>query len=178
MDGIGLRAEYTTQGDWAFDFALALARSRGGRLKIFHWLDSPYRYRRDLVYADERKREVVPADMDLILQREYRLRKRYEARLGDFADVGFRLCEGHEGFELSRCLKRGEYDLLVLPYHGHGADLGGRSIERFAGRFRAPVVLVGPYAERSFFLNRPAVEMLDELDIRPDEWRPIGMVAL
>ena len=44
--------------------------------------------------------------------------------------------------ELRRCLKRGEYQLLVIPYLETGGTFGNMPIEEFATHFLAPVVLV------------------------------------
>ena len=52
MNGIGLCAIFSRQGDWAFDYALRLARKHKTRLNIFHFLESPYMLRRDVVFVD------------------------------------------------------------------------------------------------------------------------------
>ena len=64
---------------------------------------------------------------------EKEVRFYYDEMLGDFVNVGFRLCEGDEDPELRRCLLiRREYDVLVLAYEGHHCHFGVRSIEEFA----------------------------------------------
>jgi hypothetical protein len=51
---------------------------------------------------------------EIDLERSIRLY--YDDRLGDYVNVGFRLCEGDEDPELRRCLLvRQDYDILVLP---------------------------------------------------------------
>ena len=42
IDAVGFCAHYSTQGDWAFEFALRLARKHGKKLNIFHFLGDPY----------------------------------------------------------------------------------------------------------------------------------------
>ena len=55
MKAIGLCSHYSYQGDWAFHYALTLARMHDIQPNIFHCLDSPFRFRRDFVYADDKK---------------------------------------------------------------------------------------------------------------------------
>ena len=59
IKSIGFCSHYSQQGDWAFDFALELARKNGLQLNVFHWLDSPFRFRRDFVYEDDKKEKLV-----------------------------------------------------------------------------------------------------------------------
>jgi nucleotide-binding universal stress UspA family protein len=170
MEAIGLCSHYSRQGDWAFDYAFGLASKNDIQLNIFHWLESPFRFRREMVYADDKKEEVVRVTEDLKVKKELELREYYESRLGDFVKVGFRLCEGNEGAELARCLHRKEYDLLVMGYADRGADFGGQVIERFASNFSTPVVMVGPNKPNSFYLNKLAADIADQLGIKEGEW--------
>jgi hypothetical protein len=59
MKGIGLCAIFSPQGDWAFDYPLALATHHKVRLNIFHFLESPYTFGRDVVFVDAKREEVV-----------------------------------------------------------------------------------------------------------------------
>jgi len=170
MEAIGLCSHYSRQGDWAFDYAFGLASKKDIQLNIFHWLESPFRFRRDIVYSNDKKQEVVRVTDEFQVKKELELREYYEAKLGDFVKVGFRLCEGNEGAELARCLRRREYDLLVMGYLDRGADFGGQVIERFASNFRTPVVMVGPDKPNSFHLNKLAADIADQLGIKEGEW--------
>ena len=170
MESIGLCSHYSRQGDWAFDFAFRLASEKDIQLNIFHWLESPFRFRREIVYADNKKQEVVRVTDELKAKKELELREYYEAKLGDFVKVGFRLCEGNEGAELARCLRRREYDVLVLGYVDRGADFGGQVIERFASHFKVPVVMVGPDKPNSYHLNKRGVDIVGQLGLKKNEW--------
>ncbi|MDY7033626.1 MAG: universal stress protein [Thermodesulfobacteriota bacterium] len=170
MESIGLCSHYSRQGDWAFDFAFRLASEKDIQLNIFHWLESPFRFRREIVYADNKKQEVVRVTDELKAKKELELREYYEAKLGDFVKVGFRLCEGNEGAELARCLRRREYDVLVLGYVDQGADFGGQVIERFASHFKVPVVMVGPDKPNSYHLNKRGVDIVGQLGLKENEW--------
>ena len=94
MQAIGLCSNYSRQGDWAFDFAFRLASEKDLQLNIFHWLESPFRFRRDIVYADEKKTELVRVTDELKAKKDLELREYYEAKLGDFVKVGFRRVDG------------------------------------------------------------------------------------
>ncbi len=166
MNGVGLCAIFSRQGDWAFDYALTLARKHNTKLNVFHFLQSPYAIRRDVVFVDEKKDKTAPVTADLIAEKDKELRMNYDDRLGDYTEVGFRLCEGSDEWELKKCFKRGDYEVLVIGYQGKGADFGGTTtIEKFASKFKGAVVLVGPEAPDQYFVNAKGKEVLDQLDI-------------
>ena len=94
MQGIGYCAIFSKQGDWAFDYALSLARQHKAKLNIFHFLESPYTLRRDVVFVDAKKETTAVVTPELVAEKDKELRLQYDDRLGDYVDVGFRLCEG------------------------------------------------------------------------------------
>ncbi|MGO8879368.1 MAG: universal stress protein [Desulfomonilaceae bacterium] len=174
MNGIGLCAVFSRQGDWAFDYALGLARKHQTRLNIFHFLESPYTLRRDVVFVDAEKTQTAPVTPELIAEKDKELRMGFDSRLGDYVDVGFRLCEGVHEIELRKCFKKGDYEVLVIGYQRKGASFGGTTtIEEFCHKFHGPVVLVGPEAPDMFYINGPAKKMLDQLNIPEGKWRMI-----
>jgi len=164
MNGIGLCAIFSRQGDWAFDYALRLARHHKTKLNIFHFLESPYMLRRDIVFVDAEKTETAAVTSQLVDRKDREMREMFDSKLGDYVDVGFRLCEGSNEIELRKCFRKGEYEVLVVAYDQKGADFGGTTtIEEFALRFKGPVVLVGPDSHDSFYLNHAAEMMIDDL---------------
>ncbi len=174
MKGIGLCATFSTQGDWAFDYALWLARKKRAKLNIFHCLDSPFAIRRDVVFIDEERRRTADITPDLMAEKDKELRFIYDERLGGYPEVGFRVCEGSTEWELKRCYRRGDYEVLVIAYQSKGAIfVGTTTIEKFASRFRGPVVLVGPDRSGQYFLNDHATHTLSALNIPPDKWAPV-----
>ena len=174
MSGVGLCAVFSRQGDWAFDYALALARRYQTKLNIFHFLESPYTLRRDLVFVDVEKTLTAPVTPELIVEKDREIREMFDERLGDYVNVGFRMCEGNDEWELKRCFRQGAYEVLVIGYNHKGAAFGGKEpIESFATKFKAPVVLVGPENPDSFYLNEPAMQRLSELMIPPGKWKKI-----
>lgn len=175
-DGVGLCATFSRQGDWAFDYALALARHHGTRLNIFHFLESPYRLRRDVVFSDAGKTTTERVTPDFIARKDHEMREKFDSRLGNYVDVGFKLCEGNSEWELKKCFKRGQYEVLVIGYNEKGADFGGTtSIEYFASEFKAPVVLVGPDAPDSFHINRLAEKRLEVLLLPEGRWHRVEL---
>jgi hypothetical protein len=192
LESVALCAWLTPAGDRAFRYAFALARRRGLRLEVFSFVESPFELRSPglapgVLPAAARRDVVLAADRDV--------RFYYEPRLGDFVDVGFRVCDGPEELELRRCLSRRQYQVLVLPYAERGGPFGRSSIEEFALRFPAPVVLVSaprphgaaPGARASlrprgaapgaggvrFWLNEPAALIAHELRIGAGAWRRV-----
>ncbi len=174
IKGIGLCAIFSPQGDWAFDYALSLARFHGTKLNIFHFLESPYVLRRDVVFVDPERKVTARVTPELVASRDKELREAFEDRLSDYADVGFRLCEGNDEFELRKCFRKGQYEVLVIGYQAKGANFGGTTtIEAFASKFKGPVVLVGPDSPDSYHINEPAERRMVDLMIPNAKWRRI-----
>lgn len=172
MHGIGLCAIFSRQGDWAFDYALSLARKHSTKLNIFQFLESPYAIRRDMVFVDAEKTKTAPVSPEIIAEKDKELRMAYDERLGDSVDVGFRLCEGSSEWELKKCFRKGDYEVLVVGYNAKGADFGGTTtIEEFAHRFHGPLVLVGPDSANEFYINEKAKSILDQLEIPDGNWK-------
>ena len=155
INDVGLCADFSEQGDWAFDFALDLASSRGWGLNIF--------YVPDLAW-DSPHPPALPSPQE-VLDLERRVRSYYDERLGDFVEVGFRICEGFADVELRRCLMHRDYQLLVLAYREFGTPFAGRPIEAFAYNFNAPIALVGPRRPAQYFLNPPAMLLRSQLGL-------------
>ena len=165
---IGFCAHFSPQGDWAFEFALSLARRLGHRLNIFYFprLDSSLA-----------NRPAGRLDEDELIALDRRVREYYDEKLGDFVEVGFRVCEDLVDTELRRCLFRREYQVMVLGYLGHGARFGDDSIEAFAYRFNGPVVLVGPDRPDQLYLNPPAGVVSWRLSLSEDDWTSLPVPA-
>jgi hypothetical protein len=167
IEAIGFCANYSKQGDWAFDLALNVARRRSLRLNVFHFLRDPYD-------PADRTGEGMdrPELTRVVVEKEKQLRLYYDARLGDYLDAGFRLCEDPEWTELHRCLCRREFQVLILPCPAYASTFAGKPIESFVDEFVCPVVLVGPTSPLDLRLNSPARLIADHLGLgtgpRPD----------
>lgn len=169
INSVGFCAHYSEPGDWAFDYALHLARQYRVKLRVFHFLSDPYDpsdRRAELLSRAER------AKLGIALEKELRLY--YDLRAGDYLDVGFRLCEHTEWLELHRCLVGREFQALVLGYVSEHAMFGRRPIEEFAEAFACPVVLVGPSRPDQFWLNSPARLIADKLGMSSETWALSG----
>jgi hypothetical protein len=172
LNAIGFCAHYSEEGDWAFDYALSLARSRRIRLNVFHFLADPYDPEAEPPKLTSRE------ELNRVLSaRERELRMYYEDRAGDYLDVGFRLCEDNEWLELHRCLVDDEFQALILGYVGREATFSGKPIEEFASSFICPVVLVGPDISIQFHVNEPAALISHKLGFAEDSWEEIQPVA-
>ncbi len=162
---IGLVAHYSPQGDWAFDAALQMARTRQATLNVFQFLESPYEAPLDLPPSQVSTREF---DDKILIDADRRLREYYDDSLGEFVDVGFRVCEsGRHNLELRQCLKRREFELLIVPYLEYGSTFGNMPVEEFAYRFNAPVMLVGPELAQQYHLN-PSAEVISKTLYLPE----------
>jgi hypothetical protein len=161
----------TRSGDWAFNYALDLAVEHDVRLDIFFFptpTSSPHASR-------GRRGELAELSEERKVQVEKDVRLYYDRILGDFVNVGFRLCEGDEDPELRRCLLvRKEYDVLVLAYEGYRCMFGTRTIEEFAESLPCPTVLVGPDKPDRFAVNTPARMWIDRLGLAGSDWHPVG----
>jgi hypothetical protein len=169
---VGFCAHYSKQGDWAFNYALELARARAVPLKVFHFLADPYDPDASPptgLTREELRRLAVPKERELRLY--------YDARAGDYLDVGFRLCEDTSWKELHRCLIVREFQVLVLGYVAPDARFAGKPLEEFAESFVCPVVLVGPDDPGQFHLNGAAALIGDKLLLREGAWERIALVA-
>ena len=166
IDAVGFCAHYSSQGDWAFEFALSLARKHGRQLNIFHFLGDPYG-----------PQDAGPAGLNreqfnrFLIEREKELRLYYDAQLGDYLETGFRLCEDNEWTELHRCLCKREFQVLVLGFPQPDAVFWGRPIQEFAAAFVCPLVLVGPGSPDEIYLNSPAALLVDKLGLDNRLWR-------
>ena len=171
IEKIGLVAHFSKQGDWAFRTALRLARDKNATLNVFYFLASPYEVPLDVTPGAVR---VPDHDEAGLVQLDRALRERYDDLLGDFLEVGFRVCEsGRHNLELRQCLKRKEYQLLVIPHLGYGASFGNMPLEEFAYRFGAPVLLVGPEGSDQYQLNPPALVLSTSYGLFPGPMTPI-----
>lgn len=168
LNAVGFCAHYSDQGDWAFDYALKLSKSRSLQLNVFHFLSDPYSCEDDTIEKmrpDDRSR--------LAIQKEKELRMYYDDGAGDYLDVGFRLCEHAEWTELHRCLLVHEFQVLVLGYISKEIKFGRFPIEEFAEKFISPVVLVGPKGSHQIYLNSRAVLIADKLELEDFEWKKL-----
>lgn len=161
IEGVGVVTHYSPQGDWAFDTAFHIAGSFNAQLNVYHFMTSPYESPLGVAPSMAPSQEYCPK---ALVDAERFLREHYEERLGDYLNVGFRLCDnGRHNRELRRCLMRKEWQLLVLPYTEPGANFGGLPIEEFAYRFISPVMLVGPGHASQLHLNASAWLVRDSL---------------
>jgi hypothetical protein len=172
LSGIGYCARLDPVGDWAFELALSLARRYEVVLDVFFFPKQCGESHR----PRGRRGESLVMSEEAKIKLEKRVRLYYDERLGDFVNVGFRLCEGDEEPELRRCLiMRREYDVLVLPYPAHGARFGDRSIEEFADAMPCPTMLVGPDREDQLFVNSACRMWIDRLGLQDTDWQQLAL---
>lgn len=179
MTTIGLCTHFSETDEWAFEYALKLAKKQAWQLNICHWLYSPYLLRRDqiqdVLVGDEEVHTVTP---DLLNTLELRLREYFDPKLGDFTDVAFKLCEGQYQVELVRCFRKNLLDLVVMGYPSESdSDTIEQPIEEFALKCACPILLVGRDGPQTFLLNPTIIPMLDQLDLPEGSWQVLEPVA-
>ena len=174
MKTVGLCTHFTHTDEWAFEYAFKLARSRGLQLNICHWLESPYQIRRDIVFDDLfDPHETVSISPQLLTKFDLQLRQYYEPKLGDFTDVGFKLCEGAYQVELIRCFRQHFLDLVVIGYQEPNPEASSseQPLELFALNLPYPIVIVGADGPDSFLLNAKAFELRQQLALPEGSWQ-------
>lgn len=179
MKKIGLCTHFSKTDEWAFDFALELARKHDWQLTICHWLNSPYSLRRDMVYPTlQHGGDPQPITPKLLTQLELELRQHFEPKLGDFTNVAFKLCEGMYQVELTRCFRQNLLDLVVIGYQLDDAQVasGEQRLEEFAAHLDYPLIIVGPDEPDRYMLNKAAESWLDLLQLPEGSWQNTELV--
>lgn len=175
IDAIGLVAHYSTKGDWAFNLAFYLAQRHEFQLNVFNFLESPYSISRDTIPSEICLSEETLAD-ERHVSDDRVLREYYDDLLGDYVNVGFKVCRSaRHNLELRRCLKEKDYQLLIIPYLEPGIGFGNMSVEEFAYRFISPVILVGPDQPNQYFLNERARMIIDNLEMPFQSWKMLAV---
>ena len=173
INSVGLCAHFSKKGDWAFDFAFALTRRYNCQLNIFYFLRSPYEKYTEPP-GDGRR-----VDDRVMVATDRKLREYYDKCLGEYVDVGFKVCEEtRHAKELHTCLMQREFDLLIIPYLERDITFGNVPIERFACGFIPPVLLVGPDEPDQYFLNPQAALIVDRLELPSGSWETIQSESL
>lgn len=176
MTTIGLCTHFSPSDEWAFDFALELARKQDWQLTICHWLNSPYSLRRDMVYPTLLEGgEPQPISPALLTKLELELRQYFEPKLGDFTNVAFKLCEGMYQVELTRCFRQNLLDLVVVGYQQDMPTASGEQpLMDFAAQLGYPMIIVGPDESDQYLLNQAARDWVEKLQLPEGSWQTLG----
>jgi len=144
-------ADFHEASAWAVAHAAELARLEGAELLLCHFIDSPYRYARNVVYrAPGSDTEVL---MGPEVQRGYE--ELLRATYGDRLEGRVRLIvqDGAPEVEILRLARRERADLIVVGE-------GGPITQQVLARARCPVmVATGP---SSFLLSEARPEPLKQ----------------
>jgi nucleotide-binding universal stress UspA family protein len=142
-------AGFDEASGWAVTHAAGLARAEGAELVLCHFIDSPYRYVREVVYAEP------GSTAEVVMGPE--VQRRYERRLQEFCGgrlegrVRLVVQDGAPAVEILRLARRERADLIVVGQ-------GGATTARVLERARCPVlVATGP---SGFVLSAAAAEPL------------------
>jgi len=175
IKGVGYCSRMTRAGDWAFEYAFDVAVRHASRLNIFFFPTPPCSSH----LSRGRRGELIELTEERAVELERDTRLYYDPLLGDYDDVGFRLCEGDEDPELRRCLLiKKDYDILVLAYESYRCKFGNRSIEEFAESMTCPTVLVGPEDSGEIYVNTTGELWLETLGLVDREFGRVKDVAV
>lgn len=171
FNAVGFCANYSKQGDWAFDFALQISQTHKVQLNVFHFLKDPYDP------AGAWPKHLSRKELDVLaITEEKKLRLYYDQRAGEYLNVGFRLCYDNSWSELHRCLMIREFQLLILGYPKTSATFVRKPMKKFADDFISPVILVGPSKPNQFYFNSQAALLKENLTGSPEEWKKMANV--
>lgn len=130
-------ADFNETSRWAVSHAAQMARVRGAELVLCHFIDSPYRYAREMVYA------APGSDAQVLMGPE--VQRDYEERLREFCGgrlegrVRLVVKDGAPEVEILRLARRERPDVLFI---GQGRECAPRVL----ARARCPVgVATGPH---------------------------------
>ena len=169
VNKIGLVSHYSPQGNWAFTLAFELARRNLLQLNIFCFPESSYTVPFDNA---ENAGEDTGAYKKVLIDEERKLREFYDPYLGEYEEVGFKLCtRDRHNFDLRSCLRKKDFQVLVIPYISKEMQMDDMPIEEFAYVFTAPVILVGPERETEYSINSPAKLLADTSMVLPAKFR-------
>jgi hypothetical protein len=172
LNAVGFCANFSQQGDWAFDYALRLSQKLQKQLNVFHFLSNPYD-------PNDTAIEQLPHEEKEIIaiEKEKKLRLYYDQKAGEYLKVGFRVCYDRSWTELHRCLIIREFQLLVLAMPSHEAIFANKPIFEFAESFISPVILVGSDRPNEYYLNSQAALIADKLCIKDNEWSRLDLAT-
>ncbi len=171
---IGLVAHYSKQGDWAFELAFEFAKYEKRQLNIFCFSESTYEKPFDFNPGDEFDRSRIN---EVLIGEERKLREYFDEHLGDYLDVGFKLCTRQKhNYELKSCMIKNQFQILIMPFVEHDMVLDDLPITSFASNFVAPVILVGPNSANQYHLNY-AASLLAETGSLPSKFNNLENVV-
>jgi nucleotide-binding universal stress UspA family protein len=135
--------DFSDDADWAFTYALQLAKTFKSKLYIFHVTPTPVHPEQLSIYLSPEKLEELRASQKIELDRQ--LHAHYLEKMGDFKEVQVQFNEGEPFLEIIQMAKKESVDLIVMGTHGRtGLDhvLFGSTAEKVVRRSSCPVLTV------------------------------------
>jgi nucleotide-binding universal stress UspA family protein len=135
--------DFSENADWAFTYALALAKTFQAKLLFLHVTPQPVHPEQLTIYLSEEKLEEIKIsqkkDLDL------NLTTRYLHKMDDFKDFQINVIEGEPFLEILQRANKESVDLIVMGTHGRtGLDhvLFGSTAERVVRKAPCPVLTI------------------------------------
>jgi nucleotide-binding universal stress UspA family protein len=135
--------DFSEDADWAFTYALQLAKNFKSKLHILHVMPIPVHPEQLSIYLSPEKLEELKASQKIELDQQ--LHSRYLNKMDDFKEYQVLFKEGEPFLEIIQMVKKESVELIVMGTHGRtGLDhvLFGSTAEKVVRRSPCPVLTV------------------------------------
>ena len=135
--------DFSENADWAFTYALTLAKTFQAKLLFLHVTPQPVHPEQLTIYLSEEKLEEIKISQKKDL--DVNLTTRYLHKMDDFKDFQINVIEGEPFLEILQRAKKESVDLIVMGTHGRtGLDhiLFGSTAERVVRKAPCPVLTI------------------------------------
>ena len=135
--------DFSENADWAFTYALTLAKTFQAKLLLLHVTPQPVHPEQLTIYLSEEKLEELKISQKKDL--DVNLTTRYLHKMDDFKDFQINVIEGEPFLEILQRAKKESVDLIVMGTHGRtGLDhiLFGSTAERVVRKAPCPVLTI------------------------------------
>ena len=135
--------DFSENADWAFTYALTLAKTFQAKLLFLHVTPQPVHPEQLTIYLSEEKLEEIKISQKKDL--DVNLTTHYLHKMDDFKDFQINVIEGEPFLEILQRAKKESVDLIVMGTHGRtGLDhvLFGSTAERVVRKAPCPVLTI------------------------------------
>jgi nucleotide-binding universal stress UspA family protein len=137
--------DFSESAQWAFTYALNLAKVYGSRLMILHVASEPVHPEQLSIYLPPEKVEDLRISRKKELEREFKARYLQRMDLEGFHEYQVLIKEGEAFYEIIQVARLESADLIIMGTHGRtGLDhvLFGSTAERVVRKASCPVMTV------------------------------------
>ena len=135
--------DFSENADWAFTYALSLAKNFKGKLLLLHVTPEPIHPEQLSIYLPEEKLKELKVSQKKELDKN--LKTHYLEKMKGFKNYQVIVKEGEAFYEVIQIAKKASIDLIVMGTHGRtGLDhiLFGSTAEKVVRKSPCPVLTV------------------------------------